>query len=69
VVPGLQGTDCGPWALLRRGSELAGGDNIYFPCRVLLEYAIDGSSDKVVMPSDRCPLSIGVSCHSAPLGR
>jgi hypothetical protein len=36
-VPGLQGTDSGPWAHLRRGREPAGGAKIFFPCAILLE--------------------------------
>jgi hypothetical protein len=50
-----------------RGSKPAGGANIYFPRAILLEYDFDGCSDNAVLPADRCPLRIAVTCHSAPL--
>jgi hypothetical protein len=64
----MQGTDSGPRDL-KRGGKPAGGANIFFPCAVLLEYDLDRCGGSVVLPADRCPLRVGMSCRSAPFGR
>jgi hypothetical protein len=51
-VPGLQGTDSGPRAHLRRSSEPVGGANILFPRRFSEFCTLVFRSGRTVLPMD-----------------
>jgi hypothetical protein len=67
-VPDLQGTNSGPRAHLRGGSEFAGGANIFFPRVAFLKFHLGGWSGSVPLPANTRQCLVDAPCRSVCRG-
>jgi hypothetical protein len=64
-VLSLQGTDSGPQAHLRRGSEPTGGANIFFPCCFSKFCTLVFPCSSAALPTDAWQPTIYAGCYDA----